>query len=562
MPISKAAAWLAAMRSPRRVLFALTLVLIASLPVAALYRASTRQELEDTGPRIAVDFARPDVLVRTQSLSAFFRDLLKIPIARDLFGEDLAFYYELHPSRLGLAGTLRRIAYEHDLTWSDRMVASVFDEPAEILLWRGPKGSLEYWAMAMSRGTLATVVQQAATVVASDRQLARFGDIEVDGTSVQVYALTFGSDQTLLITSHRDRVVVLSHAGILQDANESADEARQAVGRLLSTDPRARAVFAPTFPAGPGDAVHSVQTRLHFASFGYQRFFPGVEALGFQFGHGSWSTSMLLDSAALSNSATGSALGDRALWTAVPGNAALCTMLPVDWSQGRAILARAGQRSGAARLPIDDLAQELEGPAVVCWYEDGRIHTPLVAATLKQPRADLEPLFTGLFEWSVKGAAETPALTIARPAADEALWQRQLEVPYSALDESKRPTPGPLTITLGAKDRHIFFSPDATQVTRALATVAKRYPSMADLLPPDSATLAVVAPRPLASLARQEALVMLPPPDEPVFRAAAEQHLLPRLERMARYPAYRLALPPQPSSGRRWTMVTWQELAR
>jgi uncharacterized protein YfaA (DUF2138 family) len=555
MPISKAAL-IAPIRSPRRVLFAVALVLIASLPVAALYRASSRQELEDSGPAIAIDFARPDVLVRTQSLSAFFRDLLKIPIANDLVGEDLAFYYELHPSRLGLAGTLRRIAYERDLTLSDRLLASVFDEPADVLLWRGPKGSLDYWAIAMSRGTVAAVLQQAATIAANDRQLSLAGEVTVDGATVPVYALAVTWDQTLLLTSHRDRVVVLSHAGILQHTGETADEARAAVGRLLSADAKARDVYAPTFPAGADTAIHSVATRLHFATFGYQRFFPGVEALGFQFGNGSWSTSLLLDPAALPHSATGSAIGDHALWTAVPGNAALCAMLPVDWAQGRAIV------GGAARLPLGDLAQELEGPAVVCWYEDGRLHTPLVAATLKQPRPALEPLLTGLFEWSVKRPADAGTLSIARPAPDEALWQQPLEVPYSTLDESGRPTPGPLTITLGVKGRHIFFSPDAVQVTRALATVAKRYPSMADLLPPDASTLAVVAPKPLASLARKEALVMLPPPDEPVFRAAAEQHLLPRLERMARYPAYRLALPPQASSGRRWTTVTWQELGR
>jgi len=108
----------------------------------------------------------------------------------------------------------------------------------------------------------------------------------------------------------------------------------------------------------------------------------------------------------------------------------------------------------------------------------------------------------------------------------------------------------------------LFRSPDATQVTRALATVAKRYPSMADVLPREGTTLGVIVPKSLSSLARAEALVMLPPPDEPVFRAAAERHLLPRLDRVATYPAYRLALPAQAGTGRHWQQVSWQELAR
>jgi uncharacterized protein YfaA (DUF2138 family) len=630
--------WIASLRMPRRPFVALAIVLIASLQVAGLYRASGWRDEVDTSLGINVDFGTPDVLIRTRSLSSFFRDLLKVPIARDLFQEDLAFYYETHPGRLGLAGTMRRIAYEHNLTWSDRLVSSVFDEPADVLLWRGPKGSLDYWAIAMSRGTVASVLQQAATIVASDTQLSRYGEIDVDGASIPLYALELASDRKMLLASYRDRVVVLSDAGMILGSNADG-QARDAVAGLLSADGQKRSVFERAFPSAAssgrnagqnanrsGDArdasdardvadapVHSVAARLHFASFGYQRFFPGVEALKFEFGGGSWSTSLLMNPGEI----PGGTLGAGAPWTAVPANAAFCAMLPIDWSQGPALLAgvkgmkgetvsasgsgASGGASGAeATNAIADLAKELDGPAVVCWYADGRIHTPLVAATLKTPRTDLEPLFTTLFDWSINRIkakepkesiepkeaneakesteakqsneakqpkeskqAEAP-LSIVRPAADEALWQRELEVPYSAVDEATgRPEPGTLTITLGVKGRHIFFSPDADQVTRAFATVARRYPSMADVLPRDSgATLSVIAPKALASLARAEALVMLPPPDEPVFRAAAERHLLPRLDRMARHPAYRLTLPAPADTTRRWHQVRWQELAR
>jgi len=426
-------------------------------------------------------------------------------------------------------------------------------------MWRGPKGSLDYWAIAMTRGTIATVLQEAATSVASDTQLSRAGEIDVDGTNVPAFALQLSPDRTLILAAAGDRVVVLSDAGMLNGKGESGDP-REAVGKLLSADVKKRGLYDATFPASAesnrnGEApVHSVAARLHFASFGYQRFFPGVEALKFDFGGGAWSTSLLLDPAAIK----GATLGEGAPWTAIPANAGLCAMLPVDWTQGSEILERVDGPKAIANL-----AQELEGPAVVCWYADGRIHTPLIAATLKSPRADLEPLFTSLFDWSIKRGAATEAPAIARPADGEALWQRDLEVPYSSIDDKTgRPEPGTLKITLGAKGRYIFFSPDATQVTRALATVAKRYPSMADVLPREGTTLGVIVPKSLSSLARAEALVMLPPPDEPVFRAAAERHLLPRLDRVATYPGYRLALPAQAGTGRHWQQVSWQELAR
>src|SRR5207342_2789735 len=121
--------------------------------------------------------------------------------------------------------------------------------------------------------------------------------------------------------------------------------------------------------------------------------------------------------------------------------------------------------------------------------------------------------------------------------------QREMEVPFTSVDrESGRPEPGLLNVTLAARGRQVFFSPDAQQVGRALDAVSRRYPSMADTLPREGVTLATIAPGRLATLGRQEALTMLPRPDEPVFREAAEQRLLPKLDRLARYPSYRLTL--------------------
>src|SRR5664279_5446982 len=66
---------------------------------------------------LKLDLSRPDALIRTQSLSSLPRDLLTIPLARDVLREDFLFYYEQTEDRLGLKGTLRRIAYEHELGW-------------------------------------------------------------------------------------------------------------------------------------------------------------------------------------------------------------------------------------------------------------------------------------------------------------------------------------------------------------------------------------------------------------------------------------------------------------
>ena len=538
-------------------------MLAVGLQAAAMYRSGDWRHTTQTFAAAGVDLTQPDVLIRTESLSAFFRDLLQVPLARDVLGEDLLFYYETHPDRLGLAGSLRRIAYEHDLTWTDRVVSAVFDEPAEILLWRGPKGALDYWAIAMSRGSLARVLQEAATIAGKDRQLTLAGHVTVDGASVQIFALEYAANRFVLVGAHRDRMIVLSHPGMLADGVESVrEQAAHAVARMLSGDARQRTVYERVFPGAHGDSVHSVAARAHFLSFGYQHFFPGIEGLRFDFGSGRWSTALLTDTSAL----PGGAIDDKGLWTALPANAALCVLLPIDWSQGRAIAAAAFDPAHSTAV---DVTAALDGPAAACWYEHGRIHTPLFAATLKNPRPDLAPLMTTLFDWGIRRPEDAPAVVAAHPATDETTWQRDIQVPFASLDaESGRPVAGPLRVTLASKGRYVFFSPDGAHVARALDTVRQRYPSMADLLPREGVTLAFVAPRALAALGRSEALVMLPPPDEPVFRAAAERHLLPRLERMSRYPSYRLALESRTAQaktrdqGRGWQAVMWQELAR
>src|SRR5882762_473833 len=199
----------------------IALVLVISGLVVGLYRTIGWAQYAGRFQAIDVDLAQPDVLVRTRSLTSFFRDLLKWPLAQDLFGEDLVFYYETHPDRLGLNGSLRRIAYEHDVSWTDRIVASMFDEPAEVMLWRGPKGTLDYWAIAATRSSLATILQQAAAIATKDRQLTLAGEVTVDGLDVPVLAFEYGPQRTLLVAARGDRIVVLSHPGMLADGPEN-----------------------------------------------------------------------------------------------------------------------------------------------------------------------------------------------------------------------------------------------------------------------------------------------------------------------------------------------------
>jgi uncharacterized protein YfaA (DUF2138 family) len=143
------------------------------------------------------------------------------------------------------------------------------------------------------------------------------------------------------------------------------------------------------------------------------------------------------------------------------------------------------------------------------------------------------------------------------------VWQRTIdEVPFASANDDGEPEPGSFDVTLAWKGRYLFFSPDAHRVEQALATVAKRYPSVADSLPAEAITLGVLSPKGLAQLGKAEAMVMLPRGQEPIFRDAAERLLWPRLEALGRHPAYRLALPAAAAAGSGWQAVEWQEIGR
>ncbi len=538
----------------RRLLVAVVGGVLALVTTLALHRSVGSAAFEGAVASVSVDLTRPDVLIRTRSLSELPRDLLKVPLARDLLTEDLVFYYEQHPDRLGLRGAIRRIAFEHDRRWSDDLLTWVLDRPAEVALWRAGDGRLRYWLVSLSRPELASVLEEAAKVALGDRQLTRAGTVATDAGPVEVLALEYSPARTLLVAGAGERVLVLSHPGMLLGKDGPLPDREVAVARLLSADEERRSLYREAFRLVADPLEHSVVVRTHYLSFGYQRFFPGFGAMRFDFGDAGWSTHVLFDSKSLPHAA----LRDRELWAGVPSGPAACALLPVEWAAGKGLLGTAPMEGPETSA----LLSELVGPAAACWYPEGRLHAPLFAATLKTPRPDVDSLLEALFHWGVARPADAKPFRARRPAEDERVWQRTVQAPFAAVGSEGAPAPGPLTVTLAGKGRHLFFSPDAKRVEQALLTLAKRYPSVADTLPPEAVTLGILSPSGLARLGKDEALLMLPRGEEPVFRGAAERLLLPRLETVARYPPYRLALAGAEVIPEGWQPVAWEELPR
>ncbi len=493
---------------------------------------------------LKLDLSRPDALVRTKSLSALPRDLLTVPLARDVLREDFLFYYEQSEDRLGLKGSLRRIAYEHELGWGDQLLRMVLDQPAEVALWRDADGSLKHFAIAVSRSQLTRLLEEAGKIALKDTQMRVAGSLRVDGGQVPVYALNYAYQRTLLFAAHGQRLVILSHPGMLYGGSDGKDgdgTAEKTVASLLAPEPAKQNVFHAQFhldPAAPEG--HSIAVKADFLSFGYQPFFGALEALRFDFQQGAWQSKVLLNADKLKNGAYDSS----ALWSVLPHNPSACFSVPVDWAALQPVLKRLGSKTSE---PVVPLAGHLQGPAAACWYGNSRLHTPVFVATRSAQAGD-DAVYGSLFAAAI-GGKDPVRKTTGKDGAIR--WERSVA---TALGQS--------TPALAVAGNTVVFSADGKLVDQVLAVRRKQAPAASDLLPDGAHTIGLIAPASLARLIQLEAFDTLPTNNEPVLRAAANEHLVPRLDALKRYPPLRMVLKRQPASGTSWETLEWQEAAR
>jgi uncharacterized protein YfaA (DUF2138 family) len=503
------------------------------------------------GGAFAPALARPDALIRTYSLAKLPRDLLRIPLAREVLTEEFAAYCEWHENRLALTGTVRRIAYEHGSNLSGNLVEASLEEPAEVALWAGADGRLRYFVVAMSDSTLARAVQVTLPVILKhpDSQLSRMG--KLDGTDVDIVALEYGPDRHLLVLAKGTRVVMLSHPEMLfvgddRDGNAPRRQSKSAV-ELLRELLRVRmvSVFSHHFLREEPlpEKHHEIILGTRAFAFGYETFVPGLEAVALTFDdEGAWRSAALFD---------GPPPEGRALWPVLPQKAGLCAILPVDWTRMAQLMHRFNARLEQPAVPPWFIDQFV-GPAAVCWYREARPHAPLIAVRLKTTADDKRAREFFALADAVLGVDRSE--TVIDSEHGLAMWRGK----WAPRDGERLPDPA-LSIVRDT----VFFSPDAALVERAREVVAGRHPAIADHFGNAGADkVAFVDPGALAAIVRAETAAVLPGGQDEAFRAAARAYLAPRLKALARYPAQGIAWAEVPAPARRaWWPLAWETRA-
>lgn len=511
--------------------------------------------------------SRPDALLETRSLSQLPKDLLTVPFLKATLTEDFVFYYETHADRLGLIGSLRRIIYEHDLKLQDSLIEQLLDQPADVALWRGADGRLKDFLLVMDRGGLAKLLEPLAKVALDDTQLSVFGNLKVGSDEVPLYQLSYNASKSLLFASRGDKLVVLSNPAKYYDpesgvSEESGHVSPQALAALLNGEKLFPEAFG--LPAKTPETKQRLSVNSSVLAMGYQRFIPNFAGLRFDMDDKGWHSYLAMDE--LENQPD---FDFKPVWQAMPLGASACVTLPVAAEPQKPLLVKLGAEDAVAQT----LTEHVAGAAGLCWYADSRLYTPLLVASLKDEDSskldgDLGKLFgsmVGAFESNVE---EKVFPVVEKQEGQSHVWQRQVSSsfgPYAAKDaENSDAISGKafMKVSLARHGSTLLFSLDDKLVDKALGTLDKRFPPMADVLPKDVLMPIYFGPDSMAQLMQQETLDSLPQDMEPVFYNAAQTYLIPKLRTLGGYGKYALTLPEgsEPDGHWQWLPLEWKAL--
>jgi len=545
-----------------RSILRLSIVLVALTLPLLLWLASVQNTLPPPARGALVDLSHPDVLIVSEELSALPRELLRIPLLHDVLTEDFAFYYEHNPQRDMLAGTLRRLAFEHEPTLPDRLIETLLARPARLALWRGPNGAPRYWMLVLDTPAMAGLMEAMARIALDDTQLSRAGELTIGRVQETLYAIRLDDRRTLLVAFHGHRMLVMSDPAMLVGPTRGPrpslrQDARQALAAaLLSGEDQA---LFDAFDLNDGTARHRIAARADFLAFGYQPFFPAIEAVRADFNGRAWSAGLRANLDQMPD--------PQPVWTHLPGRAAACFALPVQWPTLGALATRNNPEAD-----VQPAVAALAGPMGLCWYPEHALATPLAVAALGPGDAarQARPAFEKLFA-TVVGAAE-PAhpdgrFPVEAAQADDGLRLSRVvssvygnHAPSELADSGQLAARRYFAVSLLADDSHVAASPDDSLVDDAVAVGEHRLPSAAEGAA-GGLLLARIRPAALAQLLETEVMRALPEDREPVFHGVAQAQLLPRLEALAAHPPFDITVDAGPG-GMRWHALRWEAPAQ
>lgn len=500
----------------------------------------------------------PDAFITTQSLSALPRDLLKSSVLKDLLTEDFVFYYETNEDRLSLKGTIKRLAYEHDLGVADHLLSYAFDHPAEIAFWKTYDGKLSEFMLMMERTKL-TDVMLAISKAMPDEQLSLAEEREIPGFGkTKIYRLNYTYTKDLYFSALKDTLVVFS--------NQSMELPTEAVLKK----------WAPMFGEKNSKAKHSLYFSARYLSFGHQVFFPSLKTIKLEFDQ-QWSLSSLREPALKSA---------NEFWKAAPKSPSLCLSVPIDIKKMEELL-----HKNYAKNKIEMKA--LKTPGAICWYGESQLYLPLILGQTEGPmdKESLKKIFSqavGAFEVEiVKKEAELKKEQEQGASAksqgkrfvqgfkvnekltpDGFIFTKEVSSRYGIYSASKSKNEKQMRSSMYFKvqlaywKNYLIFSPDDRLVDKAISALNQKYPPVADALQEAQKNAQmIIYPSQLAELLKKSIDESLPASQESLFRESVSNRIFPGLENLKKISAYAVTVP-EAEKVAQWGVWTWHPLAQ
>lgn len=465
--------------------------------------------------RLQVDLRSPDMVLSTRNLAELPKDVAAAPLLQGLVDQELVFHYEEDEARLSLEGSLRRLAYEHNLELQDHLLAALLNAPAEIGIWRSAKGRPEHYVAALERSALGKLVETVARIALNDRQLKQAGSFTIGGKTTTLFTLDLGGDRTLAFIAAGDRWVFLSNpALVLGSHNQLNADAEKILGELL----RGQHPWQQRLPTTAA-SKHSLVIGPKALTLNYGHFLPALAGLRLNHDDHGWQPELRLDRQALPEAAA-SPERIAALWRQIPAQAALCAALPVDWQQVGAPLNTLVQDEAVVRATMN----ALDPLGAVCWFAGSRFNAPLLVAQMRDAwPAGGTQMLSNLVAKSWSTAAEQSSADGAERFTTRVASKHGL-----ARDNAQERS---FEAVLARRGKLLYFSPDRQQVDAALAVAAKQAPALGDVASMAAAPVWLFYdPTRLGKLVRAEVQTVLPADEESFFRDVARQRLWPRLE--------------------------------
>lgn len=528
---------------------------------------------------------KPDALVVTKSLSSLPSDIIKQTALGHILTKDFVFYYLDSEGFLGLKGAIKRIAFEHEETIVDQVLAAALNTPSELAFWKSYDGRLSDFMMSVERNTLTDIMAGLARIAADDKQLSKVGERKINGESVGVYRLWYGMNKNLFIAATENKLFFFSHRDMQLP---TAEKVRSWTTKPNDKDPSLANIWDHPVP----DAKHLIYLSASYLSFGYQKFFPSLEAIRFQYAEGpGWSSQAMSDGAKIKYSPD----GVMTLWGAVPKSPALCFAAPIDDGE---VSKLAGAVFKEKKSEATSAVSLVQAPVSVCWFAKSKLYTPLLVARVSAPLSSefLDYAFEkmiGNFEAGIlsegemqKRKEQLEKITNGEKISDlvraskfedsfpvtkdvqsnGVIYTREVSSRYGLYDANASPNQAKMRskkyfkVRLAQWKGFLIFSPDDSLVDTTIAVIEKRYPALRDMLPNDSSPILVTDPGEVAALIEQASFDSLPAEQESVFRESVSRRLLPALERMKKYAALGVSIPQ--SEQRQWQEFSWQNISK